>query len=105
MPANQNLTNQQSRQNNTPLKNLDILNNQIQVGQVKTIHTGSHLDYVEMLFGKDLLAQLAPLEDNTIQFTVKNNDLEIPELSCKMTLDTIEDMIRSLKKFYSQLKE
>lgn len=94
-----------SIKSSTPLKNLDIINNQIQVGQVKTIHTGTHLDYVEMLFGKNLLAQFAPLEDNTIQFTVKNNDLEIPELSCKMTLDTIEDMIRSLKKFYSQLKE
>ena len=30
------------------MSNLDILNNQMSVGQVKTIRTGDHLDYVEM---------------------------------------------------------
>lgn len=93
-----------SKQQTTPLQNLDIIDNQMQVGQVKTIRTGSHLDYVEMLFSNKLSAQLAPLSDNTVQFTVKDSEFRLPEMSCKMTDETIASLIRALKEFYSQIE-
>ena len=85
--------------------NLDLLNNQMSVGQVKTIRTGDHLDYVEMLFSNELSAQLAPLEDGTIQFVVKDNEFKLPNMSCKMERDTLRSLILALKELYSQISE
>ena len=85
--------------------NLDLLNNQMSVGQVKTIHTGDHLDYVEMLFSNELSAQLAPLEDGTIQFVVKDSEFKLPNMSCKMESDTLRSLIIALKELYSEMKE
>ena len=86
-------------------KNLDLLNNQMSVGQVKTIRTGDHLDYVEMLFSNELSAQLAPLEDGTIQFVVKDSEFKLPNMSCKMDKNTIHNLIVALKELYSGMKE
>ena len=85
--------------------NLDLLNSQMSVGQVKTIRTGSHLDYVEMLFSSDLSAQLAPLQDGTVQFVVKDSDFKLPNMSCKMKRDTLRSLIIALKELYSQSNE
>ena len=87
------------------MSNLDILNNQMYVGQVKTIRTGEHLDYVEMLFSNELSAQLAPLEDETIQFVVKDSEFKMPNMSCKMERDTLRSLILALKELYSQISE
>lgn len=87
------------------MSNLDTLNNQMSVGQVKTIHTGDRLDYVEMLFSNELSAQLAPLEDGAIQFVVKDNEFKLPNMSCKMERDTLRSLILALKELYSQISE
>ena len=84
------------------MADLDILNTQMSVGQVKTIHTGTHLDYVEMLFSDDLSAQLAPLDDGTIQFNVKDSEFRLPNMSCKMDKETLHSLILYLKELYSQ---
>ena len=86
------------------MSNLDILNNQMSVGQVKTIRTGDHLDYVEMLFSNELSAQLAPLGD-VIQFDIKDNEFRLPNMSCKMDKNTIHNLIVALKELYSGMKE
>ena len=85
--------------------NLDTLNNQMSVGQVKTIRTGDQLDYVEMLFSNELSAQLTPLEDGTIQFVVKDSEFRLPNMSCKMKRDVLRSLILSLKELYSQLED
>lgn len=84
--------------------NLDLLNNQMSVGQVKTIRTGDHLDYVEMLFSNELSAQLAPLGD-VIQFDIKDNEFRLPNMSCKMDKNTIHNLIVAFKELYSEMKE
>ena len=88
------------------MANLDVINNQMSVGQVKTIRsTNNHLDYVEMLFNKELSAQLAPLPDNTIQFDIKDNEFRLPSMSCKMDKVTLKSLILSLKELYAQINE
>lgn len=87
------------------MANLDVIKNQMSVGQVKSIRTGNHLDYVEMLFSDELSAQLAPLEDGTVQFDIKDNEFKLPNMSCKMTKQVIHDLIVSLKELYSQINE
>ena len=87
------------------LSNLDILNNQMSVGQVKTIRTGDHLDYVEMLFSNELSAQLAPSDNGAIQFVVKDSEFKLPNMSCKMDKAVIRVLILALKELYSQTNE
>ena len=86
------------------MSNLDTLNNQMSVGQVKTIRTGDHLDYVEMLFSNELSAQLAPSETG-IQFVVKDSEFKLPNMSCKMERNTLRSLIIALKELYNQIKE
>lgn len=87
------------------MANLDVIKNQMSVGQVKSIRTGSHLDYVEMLFSDELSAQLAPLGDGTVQFDIKDNEFKLPNMSCKMTKQVMKELIISLKELYSQMNE
>lgn len=84
---------------------LDKLDDQMSIGQVKTIRTGKRLDYVEMLFSNALSAQLAPLEEKTVQFVVKDSDFKLPNMSCKMDVDTLRSFILSLKELYNQINE
>ena len=86
-------------------RNLDILDDQMIVGQVKSIRTGNHLDYVEMLFSDELSAQLAPLKNGTIQFDVKDNTFKLPNMSCVMNKDTLRSLILNLKELYAQIDE
>ena len=87
------------------MANLDVLNTQMSVGQVKSIRTGNHLDYVEMLFSDELSAQLAPLSDGTVQFDIKDNEFRLPSMSCKMDKITLKSLILSLKELYAQINE
>lgn len=87
------------------MANLDVIKNQMSVGQVKSIRTGNHLDYVEMLFSDELSAQLAPLDDGTVQFDIKDNEFKLPNMSCKMTKQVMKELIISLKELYSQMNE
>ena len=88
------------------MANLDVINNQMSVGQVKSIRsTNNHLDYVEMLFSDELSAQLAPLEDGTVQFDVKDNTFKLPNMSCVMNKDTLRSLILNLKELYVQIDE
>lgn len=88
------------------MANLDVINNQMAVGQVKTIRSaGNHLDYVEMLFSNELSAQLAPLSDKTVQFDIKDNEFRLPSMSCKMDKITLKSLILSLKELYAQINE
>ena len=84
------------------MANLDVINNQMSVGQVKSIRTGNHLDYVEMLFSDELSAQLAPLSDGTVQFDIKDNEFKLPNMSCKMEREILRNLILALKELYAQ---
>lgn len=86
------------------MANLDVLNNQMSVGQVKSIRTGNHLDYVEMLFSDELSAQLAPL-GNVVQFDIKDNEFRLPNMSCKMTKEVLKNLIVALKELYAGINE
>ena len=87
------------------MANLDVIKNQMSVGQVKSIRTGNHLDYVEMLFSDELSAQLAPIGEGFIQFDIKDNEFRLPSMSCKMDKVTLKSLIISLKELYAQLNE
>ena len=87
---------------------LDILNNQMSVGQVKTITSkgGTFVDFVELLFSPTTKAQFAPSDDlREIVFSVMDNNLDLPQLQCNMDKETLRNLIIALKSIYNQLKD
>lgn len=87
-------------------KTLDIIERQISVGQVKTIRTGEYLDYVELLFSPTTKVQLAPSTDNkSVRLSVSDNSLELPQLDCVVSKNTLYNYILSLKNLYNQLED
>lgn len=87
-------------------KTLDIIDRQLSVGQVKTIRTGEYLDYVELLFSATTKVQLAPLTDNkSIRLSVSDNSLELPQLDCIVSKNTLYNYILSLKNLYNELED
>ena len=61
-------------------KKLDIIEDQIELGQVKTITSkgGTFVDFVELLFSATTKAQFAPSDDlREIVFSVMDNNLDL----------------------------
>ena len=89
-------------------KKLDIIENQIKLGQVKTITSngGTLIDFVQLLFSPTTKAQFAPSDNlKEIIFSVTDNNLDLPQLECNMSKDTLRDLIISLKTIYNELEE
>ena len=87
-------------------KTLDIIEQQINVGDVKTItyNGGANIRYIELLFSSTTKAQFAPSESKrAITFSVSDNNLQLPQLCCQMDKSTLYDLIISLKKLFYQM--
>ena len=86
---------------------LDIIEDQIELGQVKTITSkgGKFVDFVELLFSPTTRVQFAP-DDNlkTAMFSVSDNNLGLPQLQCNMNKETLFNFITSLKNIYNELE-
>lgn len=87
-------------------KTLDIMDKQLNVGDVKTItcNGGKNIRYIELLFSSTTKVQFAPSEDKkNIILSVSDNNLNIPELECIMDKKTLRDYIIALKNTYNEL--
>ena len=88
-------------------KRLDIMEDQLKLGQIKTITSsgGKVVDFCELLFSPTTKAQLAVSEDkSTILFSVSDNNLSLPQLECNMDAETLRNFIISLKNIYNELE-
>ena len=86
-------------------KDLDIVDRQLELGMVKTITTGSVLNYVELLFNPNIKSQFYYDEkENAVQFCVKDSDLDIEGFSCYIDRETLRSLIIYLKTLHNQLK-
>lgn len=87
-------------------KTLDIIEQQLNVGDVKTISNGNIIKYIELLFSPTTKVQFAPSDDNkSMRLSVSDNHLEMPELDCVVTKKVLRDYIVSLKNMYNQLDD
>ncbi len=87
-------------------RSLDILDEQLNVGDVKVItyNGGENIRYIELLFSPTTKAQFAPSDDKrTIRMSVSDNNLQLPELVCQLSQETVRDFIVALKNTYSEL--
>lgn len=87
-------------------KRLDIIESQLEVGDVKTITNGSNVKFVELLFSPTTKIQFAQSDNNkNIVLSVSDNQLNLPQLECVVDKSTIRDLIINLKTLYNQLEE
>jgi len=85
-------------------KTLDIIEQQLNVGDVKTISNGNIIKYIELLFSPTTKVQFAPSDDNkSMRLSVSDNNLQMPELDCVITKKTLRDYIIGLKNMYNQM--
>lgn len=88
--------------------NLDIINEFLNMGDVKVIsyNGGKNIRYIELLFSPTTKVQFAPSEDKkTLNLSVSDNNLNLPELSCGLSKETLRDYIIALKNIYNELHE
>lgn len=86
------------------VKTLDIIEQQLNVGDVKTISNGDTIKYIELLFSPTTKVQFAPSDDNrSMRLSVSDNNLQMPELDCMVTKKTLRDYIIGLKNMYNQM--
>ena len=86
---------------------LDILDEQLNVGDVKVItyNGGLNIRYIELLFSPTTKAQFAPSEDKTtMTFAVSDNNLSLPQLQCNINKEVLRDLIINLKNIYNELE-
>lgn len=87
-------------------KTLNIIEQQLNVGDVKTISNGNIIKYIELLFSPTTKVQFAPSCGNkSIRLSISDNNLEMPELDCVITKKVLRDYIVSLKNIYNQLDD
>lgn len=85
---------------------IDIIESQLELGQVKSIRSngGKNVDYIELLFSPTSKAQFyIDKAKNILLFSVKDTDLTLPALECKMDKTILRDLIISLKDLYNEL--
>lgn len=86
-------------------KTLDIIDKQLELGDVKTITgSGGIVKFIELLFSPTTKAQFALSADQkTIEILVSDNNLAMPQLYCKMDKETLRNLLLSLKNLHNQL--
>lgn len=87
-------------------KTLDIIEQQLNVGDVKTISNGNTIKYIELLFSPTIKVQFAPSDDNkSLRLSVSDNNLQMPELDCVISKEIVRRFILELKDMYNQLND
>ena len=89
-------------------KTLDIIDRQLDVGDIKVITSdaGRIIKLVELLFSPTTKVQFAPSEDmKSVRLSISDNTLDLPQLDCLITKNTLRDYIISLKNIYDILTD
>ena len=89
------------------MKSLQVMDDQMEIGQVKTITSkgGTFVDFVELLFSPTTKAQFAPNDNlREIVFSVMDNNLDLPQLQCNIDKETLRNLIINLKNIYNELE-
>lgn len=90
------------------INRLDIIDKQLELGDVKTITSGSGsiIKMIEMLFSTTTKAQFAPSDNKkSISFCIKDVNLELPQYQSEFNKKTLYDLIIALKSLYNQIEE
>lgn len=86
------------------MANLDIIEDQLSLGQVKRITDNGVLNFVEMLVGAKTKMQMYYDQDKkVIQMEVKDTDLNLASLSCTLDASTLKELILAEKDLYNVL--
>ena len=88
------------------VRDIDVVERQLEMGMVKTITTGNILNYVELLFSPNIKSQYYfNQEKNLVQHCVKDCDLGVEGYNCYINKRVLRDVIINLKTLYNQLED
>lgn len=90
------------------MKDFDMVDNQLEIGQVKTIsrNGGRIIDYIQLPMSLTTDARIMPSSDNkSILLCIKDTDLTLPKLECVITKSTLKDLIMNLEMLYRQIRK
>lgn len=88
------------------MKTLDLIDRQLELGDVKVImrNGGTLIKFVELLFSPTTKAQFALSDDKrTIEILFSDNNFAMPQLHCKINKEILRDLIVNLKNMYNEL--
>lgn len=89
-------------------KSLDIIDRQMEVGDVKTItsQNGQYVKLIELLFSSIAKGQFAPSDDGYgVDFSISDVNLDLPQYQSRLNKNTLYDLILALKTMYNQVKD
>ena len=89
-------------------RSLDIIDRQMQVGDVKTItsQNGQYVKLIELLFSPIAKGRFAPSEDGYgVDFSVSDVNLDLPQYQSRLNKSTLYDLIVALKTMYNQVND
>lgn len=89
-------------------KSLDIIDRQMEVGDVKTItsQNGQYVKLIELLFSTAAKGQFAPSVDGYgVDFSISDVNLDLPQYQSRLNKNTLYDLILALKTIYNQVKD
>lgn len=89
-------------------KTLDIIDKQMEVGDVKTItsQNGAYVKLIELLFSSIAKGKFAPSDDGYgVDFSISDVNLDLPQYQSRLNKYTLYDLIIGLKTLYNQIKD
>lgn len=89
-------------------KTLDIIDSQMEVGDVKTIasQNGKYVKLIELPLSSIATGQFAPSDNaHYVDFCIKDTNFELPQYKSKIKKSTLYDLICALKTMYNQAED
>lgn len=89
-------------------KSLDVIDQQMEVGDVKTIRSqnGQYVKLIELPFSSIAKGKFTPSDDGYgIDFSISDVNLDLPQYQSKIYKSTLYDLILALKTMYNQVKD
>lgn len=90
------------------VNSLDIIDRQMEVGDVKTItsQNGKYVKLIELLFSSIAKGQFSPSDDGyEVNFFISDVNLDLPQYQSRLDKSTLYDLILALKTMYNQVKD
>lgn len=85
---------------------LSIEQDILKVGQVKKItsNSGKTIDSITLLLNDNVEVLFAP-KGNKLDFTISNPNINMSNLDCEITAETLRDLVLAFKDTYNQILE
>lgn len=84
---------------------LSITEEKLKVGQVRrvTSNNGKNIDYISLLLNDNVEVLFSPSENGELDFTISNPSIDMSNLDCSITKESLYDFVVAIKDAYNQV--